>query len=222
MTMNRYSNPVQKWRLLTALLFMFLSVNTLLAGDRQGTPSPDDKSAPAPAPATGEANKPATPTVTDVELPSRVITRSNVRDPFVVPTRVIKPPAVVKLPKPIPPAPQPLPTEPVAVRFSSYKDLVRGSMSGRNPEPSKLTPYLTEELTVSGIFKTDEGLGAFITETATDKQQTFFARVGWTTHDGIIEDITPNGVKFKKTVKYNNGTVKQTEEFRVFPIPNSK
>ena len=220
MTMNRYSNSVQKWRLLTALLFMFLSV-TLFAGDRQGTPAPDDKSAPAPV--AGEANKKtATPTVTDVELPSRVITRSNVRDPFVVPTRVIKAPVVVKPPKPVLPAPQPIPAATVEVRFSSYKDLARGYINGRNPEPSKLAPYLIEELTVSGIFKTDEGLGAFITESATDKQQTFFARVGWTTHDGIIEDITPNGVKFKKIVKYNNGTVKQTEEFRVFPLPKSK
>ena len=218
MTMNRYSNSVQKWRLLTALLFMFLSVNTLLAGDRQGTPPSDDKSAPAP----GEANKTATPTITDVELPSRVISRSSVRDPFVVPTRVIKPPVVVKLPKPVPPAPQPIPAATVEVRFSSYKDLARGFINGRNPEPSKLAPYLIEELTVSGIFKTEEGFGAFITETATAKQQTFFARVGWSTHDGIIEDITPNGVKFKKIVKYNNGTVKQAEEFRAFPLPNSK
>ena len=218
MTMNRYSNSVQKWRLLTALLFMFLSVNTLLAGDRQGTPPSDDKSAPAP----GEANKTATPTITDVELPSRVISRSSVRDPFVVPTRVIKPPVVVKLPKPVPPAPQPIPAATVEVRFSSYKDLARGFINGRNPEPSKLAPYLIEELTVSGIFKTEEGFGAFITETATAKQQTFFARVGWSTHDGIIEDITPNGVKFKKIVKYNNGTVKQIDEFRAFPLPNSK
>lgn len=221
MTMNRYSNPVQKWRLLTALIFMFLSVNTLFAGDRQGTPVPDDKSTPAP-PATGEANKTAPPTVTDVELPSRVITRSSVRDPFVVPTRVIKPPVVVKPPKPVPPAPQPLPAATIEVRFGTYKDLVRGSIAGRNPEPGKLAPYLIEELTVSGIFKTEAGFGAFITESATDKQQTFFAYVGWVTHDGIIEDITPNGVKFKKIVKYNNGTVKQTEEFRVFPLPKSK
>ena len=216
MTMNRYSNSDQKWRVLTAVMFIALNLS---AGDRQGTPPPADK----PAPVAGEANKPATPAITDIELPSRNIVRSNVRDPFVVPTRVIKPPPPVKkLPPPAAPAPQPLPTAKVEERFSAYKDLVRGSMGGRNPEPSKLAPYLIEELTISGIFKTEEGFGAFITETATAKQQTFFARVGWSTHDGIIEDITPNGVKFKKIVKYNNGTVKQSEEFRAFPLPNSK
>jgi Tfp pilus assembly protein PilP len=218
MTMNRYSNLVQKGRLLVAAMFIFLSINNLSAGDRQGTPPPTDK----PAAVAGEANKTAAPTLTDVELPAKNIARSNVRDPFVVPTRVIKPPVVIKLPKPVPPAPQPIPAANVAARFSAYKDLLRSSISGQNPEPSKLAPYLIEELTISGIFKTEEGFGAFITETATDKQQTIFARVGWSTHDGIIEDITPNGVKFKKIIKYNNGTVKQTEEFRAFPLPNSK
>ena len=218
MTMNRYSNSIQNGRLLVAVMFIFLSVNHLSAGDRQGTPPPTDK----PAAVAGEANKTAAPTLTDVELPSKNIARSNVRDPFVVPTRVIKPPVVIKLPKPVPPAPQPIPAANVETRFSAYKDLVRGSMGGRNPEPSKLAPYLIEELTISGIFKTEEGFGAFITETATAKQQTFFARVGWSTHDGVIEDITPTGVKFKKIVKYNNGTVKQTEEFRALPLPNSK
>lgn len=217
MTMNRYSNSIQNGRLLVAVMFIFLSVNHLSAGDRQGTPPPTDKPAP------GEANKTAAPTLTDVELPSKNIVRSNVRDPFVVPTRVIKPPPLPKkLPSPVPPAPQPIPAANVEARFSAYKDLVRGSLGGRNPEPSKLAPYLIEELTISGIFKTEEGFGAFITETATAKQQTFFARVGWSTHDGIIEDITPTGVKFKKIIKYNNGTVKQTEEFRALPLPNSK
>jgi hypothetical protein len=221
MTMNRYSNLMQKGRLLVAAMFIFLSVNQLSAGDRQGTPPPTDKPVAAPA-APNEANKPGAPTITDVELPSRPTVRTNVRDPFVVPNRVIKPPVIIKLPKPVPPAPQPIPTATVEVRFGAYKDLVRGSINGRNPEPSKLSPYLIEELTISGIFRTDEGYGAFISESATAKQQTFFARVGWATNDGIIEDITPNGVKFKKIVKYNNGTVKQTEEFRAFPLPNSK
>ncbi len=218
MTMNRYSNPVQKWRLTVASMFLLLSFNHLSAGDRPETSPPNEK----PAPVATEGKKTATPSVTDVELPSRNIVRSNIRDPFVVPMRVIKPPVKIKLPPPVPPAPQPLPAAKVEDRFSAYKDLVRSSLSGRNLEPSKLSPYLIEELTISGIFKTEEGYGAFITETATAKQQTFFARVGWSTHDGAIEDITPNGVRFKKIVKYNNGTVKQSEEFRALPLPNSK
>ncbi len=221
MTMNRYSNLMQKAQLLVAAMFIFLSINQLSAGDRQGTPPPSDKPAAAPA-APAEANKPGAPTITDVELPSRPTARTNVRDPFVVPTRVIKPPVQIKLPKPKPPEPQPIPAAAVDVRFGSYKDLVRGAANGRNPEPSKLSPYLNEELTVAGIFRTEDGYGAFISESATSKQQTFFARVGWATNDGVIEDITPNGVKFKKFVKYNNGTVKQSEEFRAFPLPNSK
>ena len=78
MTMNRYSNSIQKGRLLVAAMFIFLSVNNLTAGDRQGTPPPTDK----PAPVAGEANKTAAPTLTEVELPSKNIVRSNVRDPF--------------------------------------------------------------------------------------------------------------------------------------------
>ena len=50
--------------------------------------------------------------------------------------------------------------------------------------------------------------------TACTAAVTFFARVGMQTYDGVVKEITPTGVKFVKKVRYDDGSVRQTEEFR--------
>jgi hypothetical protein len=141
------------------------------------------------------------------------------RDPFLVPSKVVRPPKPVKIVKK---EPQPIPALSIEDRVTDYKKLMREFLEGRGSEPSKLAPYLIEELTVTGIFRNEGGYGAFIVEGATQKQQVFFARSGWQTHDGYIKEILPTGVKFIKKVRLDDGTVRQTEEFRALPAPSAK
>lgn len=144
------------------------------------------------------------------------------RDPFLVPAKVVRPPKPPK-PAPIPkPEPKPIPPPNIETRVNDYKKQVREFYEGRSAEPSKLAPYLIEELSVTGIFRNDEGYGAFVVESVTQKQQTFFARTGWKTFDGYIKEVLPTGVRFVKTVRLDNGTTRQTEEFRALPAVNAK
>ncbi|MBS1810038.1 MAG: hypothetical protein JST84_17890 [Acidobacteria bacterium] len=143
------------------------------------------------------------------------------RDPFLVPSKIIRPPkvakTVVKKPEPQPVAPPNIET-----RVTDYKKLVRDYLEGRGNEPSKTTPYLIDELAVTGIFRTEEGYGAFVVESATQKQQVFFVRTGWQAYDGQIKEILPTGVKFIKKTRLDNGSIRQTEEFRPLPVPTAK
>ncbi len=143
------------------------------------------------------------------------------RDPFLVPAKLIRPPKIVK-PVVVKPEPKPLPPPSLDNRMTDYKKLVRDYYEGRSVEPGKLAPYLIDELAVTGIFQNQGGYGAFVAESATQKQQTFFARAGWKTFDGYIKEILPTGVKFVKIVRLDNGTVRQVEEFRALPAPNAK
>lgn len=142
------------------------------------------------------------------------------RDPFLVPSKVIRAPKPVKLVKKL----EPLPVAPpnIETRVTDYKKLVRDYLEGHRLEPSKTAPYLIDELSITGIFRNEEGYGAFVVETATQKQQIFFARAGWQTYDGQITEILPTGVKFIKKTRLDNGTVRQTEEFRALPVLNAK
>lgn len=143
------------------------------------------------------------------------------RDPFLVPSKVVHVPKPVKLvPKKI--EPQPVAPPNVEARVTDYKKLVRDYLEGRGIEPSKTAPYLIDELSITGIFRNEDGYGAFVVETATQKQQIFFARTGWQTYDGQIKEILPTGVKFIKKTRLDNGTIRQTEEFRALPAPNAK
>jgi hypothetical protein len=156
------------------------------------------------------------------ESSDKSATTSTRRDPFLVPAKLIRTP---KIPKPIPPPkpePKPLPAPSIENRINDHKKLVREYYEGRISEPSKLAPYLIDELAVTGVFRNDEGYGAFVVEGITQKQQTFFARAGWKTYDGYIKEILPTGVKFIKIVRLDNGTVRQTEEFRALPAANAK
>ncbi len=190
-------------------------------GNADTAKTPDKANDPA-KPTKPAANDKPTLSSEESEPSAKSSTPATRRDPFLVPTKMIRPP---KLPKPIPtpkPEPKSLPAPSIDDRMSDHKKLLRDYYEGRNAEPGKLAPYLIDELSVTGIFQNDVGYGAFVVESITQKQQTFFARTGWKTYDGYIKEILPTGVKFMKTVRLDNGTVRQTEEFRALPIANAK
>jgi hypothetical protein len=165
------------------------------------------------------SNDKATSSSDETESSGKSTSPATRRDPFLVPAKVIRPPKVVK---PVNPEPKPIPPPSIDNRMTDYKKLVRDYYEGRASEPGKLAPYVIDELGVTGIFQNKDGYGAFVVESATQKQQTFFARTGWKTFDGYIKEILPNGVKFIKIVRLDNGTVRQVEEFRALPAPNAK
>jgi ABC-type transport system substrate-binding protein len=134
--------------------------------------------------------------------------RPKVRDPFVVPSRVKREPKV-----PVKREPRPVPAPGIESRLTSYRDLVRASAaSSAVAQPDKLSPYLVEELTITGIFRDSQGYGAFVAADPT--KLTFFVRPGMRTHDGVVKEVLPTGIKFSRTTRYDDGTVRQTEEFR--------
>jgi ABC-type transport system substrate-binding protein len=134
--------------------------------------------------------------------------RPKTRDPFVVPSRVKREPKV-----PVKREPRPVPAPGIESRLTSYRDLVRASAaSSALPAPDKLSPYLVEELTVTGIFRDAQGYGAFVAADPT--KLTFFVRPGMRTHDGVVKEVLPTGIKFSRTTRYDDGTVRQAEEFR--------
>lgn len=134
----------------------------------------------------------------------------NRRDPFVVPARIKFEPPKVEIKK----EPKPISPPGMETRLTEYRNLVRAaSLNGQAaPDKLKLSPYLAEEFTVTGIFGNSGGYGAFLLAGPT--KLTFFARVGMQTYDGVIKEITPTGVRFVKNIRYDDGSVRQTEEFR--------
>lgn len=134
--------------------------------------------------------------------------RQKPRDPFVVPSRVKREPKVA-----VKKEPRPVPVPDIESRLTNYRTLVRAAANGGvQTVPDKTSPYLVEELTVTGIFRDAQGYGAFIAAEPT--KLTFFARPGMRTHDGIIKEVLPTGVKFIRTIRFDDGTVRQSEEFR--------
>ncbi len=131
------------------------------------------------------------------------------RDPFIVPSRVIR----REVPRKVVMVPQPVLTPGGDLRLSEYRSRVREDARIGRPAPSALSPYLIEELTVNGIFKTSAGYGAFVIEGVSSKKMTLFARQGMKTYDGVIKEISPTGVRFVKNIRFDNGDLRQTEIF---------
>lgn len=155
-----------------------------------------------------EADKEAKASASAEENGSAISTSRRARDPFVVPSRVKREPKV-----PVKREPLPIPAPAIESRLSAYRDLVRlAAASSAQPAPDKLSPYLTEELTVTGIFRDSQGYGAFVAAEPT--KLTFFVRPGMRTHDGIVREVLPTGIKVSRTTRYDDGSARQTEEFR--------
>lgn len=159
--------------------------------------------------AANKANKEAKPANESEENGAAISTNTQkVRDPFVVPSRVKREPKV-----PVKKEPRPIPAPDIESRLTNYRNLVRAAASSNSiSTPEKLSPYLVEELTITGIFRDEAGYGAFVAAEPT--KLTFFARPGQHTHDGVVKEVLPNGIKFIRTLRYDDGSVRQTEEFR--------
>jgi hypothetical protein len=140
---------------------------------------------------------------------SEPATRTGRRDPFVIPTRVKKEPPKPKVTK----EPQPILPPGAEMRLAEYRSLVRQASLSNQSAPSVLSPYLIEELTINGIFRTGTGYGAFVVEGVSSKKMTLFARPGMKTYDGLVKEVTPNGVRFVKSVRFDNGAIQQREIF---------
>ena len=140
---------------------------------------------------------------------SEAATTGRRRDPFVIPSRVKK-----DQPKPkVTREPQPVLPPGADMRMAEYRSTVRMAAMSNQPAPSVLSPYLIEELTINGIFKTGEGFGAFVVEGVSARRMTLFARPGLRTYDGVVKEITPTGVRFVKNIRYDDGRVMQKEMF---------
>ena len=212
---NMHNDFMSKLNALT--LSLILSAGAV-AGPGSNNGNARDAKSDKTKPATNEKNGP--PTEDSDALPkTTLIVR---RDPFIVPAKVIRPPVIPKKEKPLPPVPKALPAPSAEIRMNEFKLKMREHLNGRAQEPSKISPYTIEELSVTGIFRNEDGYGAFIVEAASQKQQIYFAREGWQTFDGYIKEILPTGVRFVKTVRYDDGKVVQTEEVRALPNVNAK
>jgi hypothetical protein len=129
------------------------------------------------------------------------------RDPFVVPSRVKREPKIE-----VKKGPLPVPAPSVDARLTEYRSAVRAASATGRSAPDKLSPYLVDELTVTGIFRNSAGYGAFVAAGPT--KMTFFVRAGMRTYDGLVKEVTPTGVKFVKNTRFDDGSTRQTEEFR--------
>lgn len=136
-------------------------------------------------------------------------TKTRRRDPFVVPGRVKREPPKPKVSK----DPQPIMIPGIEMRMTEYRNQVRQASLSNRQGPGSLSPYLIEELTINGIFKTSEGFGAFVVEGVSSKRMTLFARPGMKTYDGVVSEVTPEGVRFVRHIRYDNGTTLQRELF---------
>src|SRR5438477_5451169 len=96
----------------------------------------------------------------------------NRRDPFIVPARIKFEPPKVEIKK----EPKPIGPPGMETRLTEYRNLARTASLSGQAAPDKLSPYLVEDFTVTGIFRDSAGYGAFLLAGPT--KLTFFARGG--------------------------------------------
>lgn len=90
------------------------------------------------------------------------------------------------------------------------------AISKGQPEPEAIGQYLVSELLVTGMFQTDEGVGAFVLAMPTST--TFFVKTGTRVYNGEIvsinsaQDFGVGQVVFRELTKYR---IRKKEENRV-------
>lgn len=101
-------------------------------------------------------------------------------------------------------------------RQAEFQRIRQETLARRLPEPDAIQQYLVSELQVTGVFETDEGVGAFILAGPTNT--TFFAKAGTRVYNGEIvsintgTDFTIGQVVFRELTKYR---IRKKEENRV-------
>lgn len=119
--------------------------------------------------------------------------------------------------------------QPVLIPFPSFEQRNQEYMQARQlarsqgrPEPDPIGQYLVSELTVTGVFETDRGPGAFIQAAPTNS--TFFVYNGTRVYNGEIvgintgSDFNLGQVMFRELTKYR---VKKKEIEQVNTVTKS-
>jgi len=146
---------------------------------------------PQQAPPSGDAAKPQT-------VPGN--------DPFFRYT----PPKTKTVIEPEKPVPIPFPT--LEQRQQDFKQEKAKARTTRQPDPNPVGQFLVSELTVTGIFETDAGLGAFVQ--APDKSM-YFISPGTKVFNGELVEIKsadePPRVVFRERIDYSYKKQVKTE-----------
>jgi hypothetical protein len=132
-------------------------------------------------------------------------------------------------PKPVKVAEDKDSNKPVAVPFppleQRQQDFLRSKQEARSrglPEPDPIGQYLVSELNVTGVFETENGVGAFVQAIPTNT--TFFVAAGTRVYNGQIVTINTGAnfdlgqVVFRELTKYR---VKKKEQDVVNTVTKS-
>ena len=166
------------------------------------------------AAAQGQQNRPVKDTskseVEAVDSTGPAVYKPGKRSPFEDPARRPKkfgpPPSV----KPFPSAEQ---------RLQEYLVKRNHARAVGARVPSALTAYLVSELEVNGIYKTKEGMGAFVRARTTDT--TFFIRAGDKAYNGTVVRIDAKQVVFTDITWMNNGPDQVREVAKAMQAPTA-
>jgi hypothetical protein len=107
-----------------------------------------------------------------------------------------------------------LPFPPLEQRMQEYVSAKQSARASGRSEPNPIGQYLVSELTVTGVFQTDRGVGAFVVANPT--QTTFFVAPGTRVYNGEIVTINTGSnfsqgqVVFRELTKYT--IKKKTQE----------
>jgi hypothetical protein len=118
--------------------------------------------------------------------------------------------------------PVPVPFPPLEQRQQDYLRAKQDARLRGAPEPDPIGQYLVSELTVTGVFQTDTGVGAFVQ--AIPSNTTFFVAAGTRVFNGEIVKIDTGAnfdvgqVVFRELTKYR---VKKKEQDVVNTITKS-
>jgi hypothetical protein len=120
------------------------------------------------------------------------------------------PPKPKKVLEPEKPVPIPFPT--LEQRQQDFKQEKVKARNNRMPDPNPVGQFLVSELTVTGVFETDTGLGAFVQ--APDKTM-YFINAGTKVFNGELVEIKaaddPPRVVFRERVDYSYKKQVKTE-----------
>jgi hypothetical protein len=127
-----------------------------------------------------------------------------VDDPFYQPPAKPKIAAAPKAAEPDKPTLVPVPT--LSQRTQEFQATRQQALQEKRPAPNPVGQYLVSEVTVLGVFETENGLGVFVEAEPT--KQTFFVTAGTRLYNGELMEIQPGSfsqparVVFRERIEY--------------------